>query len=779
MRKLSVESATAIDITMDICGVLMENGADISRIEASARDLCSTLEIRLTGILVIPSFITISYIDKNHKSQTVSSRHLERGTNLSKIEGACNLISKIQHGQATLKEICIEINSLKSNSYSAWYTRLITYIGVASIFTFVFGGVSLVDRLSSVEIVIHLICAALCSIVVFGTDIILSKANISDIFSKALSAILLMISLHFCGIIVNAIGQYNLYSAYILMGNIMLIVPGIKFTNGVRDLFSGDVASATIHVVEAVFATLGIALGIILMQQLLSTSLNAFSAPVHLAEASIEYVLASVLFAGFGTMSFALYFRIDRQHTWLSFFAGAATWIVFTACTRAMGVGAADTFRGEFFPNFLAALVATMISEGIAHKKEIPSMIILFPAIVTLIPGGSLYKAIDSVINSDSLYTTKMITNTLFAAGGISCGVLIVASIGRIGMSLVDSIDFKSANVACLHEHRDCCQKYTDEAKHLYNIARRHMSIDSNKAFLFHEAAQASFQRATDEIKSIEILEGTLQHEDAVLRYDVYLNAGINLFWMYKCKTKEELTENMQKEYLEKAIQCYNCAEAAATEANIDNKSERDRKKGLLQNWMAVMKINMARFESDTKKKNEYITEAEGLLESARAQYEGYANIYLNLAEVVFERISIQLGIEYGTPITLSPTMSCIDDQKVTDGFQKIEDNLYRAIFWNPKMINAYYKLAQLQTFKIFYFARYKKKTPDDLYKYQLEAEKWLMQASTYDQYNSGYLYICREYYEFINLERAKDVNCVIRSIDPIAAKKWEQQLGL
>lgn len=773
MNKLVVETATAIDITIDICGILMENGADVSRIESSAKELCDILGIRQTGLLVIPSFITITYIDDNEKKQTASSRHFEKGTNLSKIEGACSLISKIENGSATLQEICIKINELKRDDGDEWCKRVATYIGVASTFTVIFLGPSIME-LTWIERFLHVLSAAICSVVIYKTDTVLARAHISDIFTKILSAVLLVITLYASEWLVSLWGIWKLYSIYILMGNIMLIVPGIRFTNGIRDLFSGDVASATIHVVEAVFATVGIVLGVILMQNILSYRFTPLSNSIALIDAPVLYIFISIIITGIGTMCFAMYFRIDIQHIWLSFLAGALTWSVYIVCTKALAIIAENMlWASVFIPNFSASLLATFISEVIAHKKKIPSMIFLFPAIVSLIPGGSLYKALDSVLNTHSMYQTSMITETLYAAGGISCGVLVVAAASRIWLSLIDAVDIKSAKETSQHEHIERCRLSYNEANRLYNIACRHMKQDATKAFAFYSAARDSFEKA---IKEIGVFEKTLEYDEAILRYDVYLCAGINLFWMYKCAVKMEMSEIKQKEYLETAMKQYYAAENAATTASAMTEStlEIARKRCVLQNWMAVMKINMARFETSEDEWQKCMREAEQLLESAMASDASYANVYLNTAEVAFTHLAHSLGIKYDYPITCAAPVTDVADLSLF--FNMIEDNLQKAMIWNPQMINAYYKMAQLQTYKIFYSTRCLEIDLDHTLELQHEAEKWLMNASMREPKNSGYLFICREYYELTNPSRAIDINRVIKCTDPISAKKWEQR---
>lgn len=58
----------------------------------------------------------------------------------------------------------------------------------------------------------------------------------------------------------------DLYIPYIrldniIIGGIMLLVPGLSITNAIRDTMSGDLVSGTARAVEALFITVGIVAG--------------------------------------------------------------------------------------------------------------------------------------------------------------------------------------------------------------------------------------------------------------------------------------------------------------------------------------------------------------------------------------------------------------------------------------------------------------------------------------------------------------------------------------
>jgi uncharacterized membrane protein YjjP (DUF1212 family) len=56
----------------------------------------------------------------------------------------------------------------------------------------------------------------------------------------------------------------------IIIGGIMLLVPGLSITNAMRDTMSGDLVAGTARAVEAFFITVGIVAGSASMLKILS-----------------------------------------------------------------------------------------------------------------------------------------------------------------------------------------------------------------------------------------------------------------------------------------------------------------------------------------------------------------------------------------------------------------------------------------------------------------------------------------------------------------------------
>ena len=59
----------------------------------------------------------------------------------------------------------------------------------------------------------------------------------------------------------------------IIIGNIMLLIPGIALTNSLRDMISGDIMSGMLRFFDAILVAAAIAAGYILAAQLIGGSL--------------------------------------------------------------------------------------------------------------------------------------------------------------------------------------------------------------------------------------------------------------------------------------------------------------------------------------------------------------------------------------------------------------------------------------------------------------------------------------------------------------------------
>jgi uncharacterized membrane protein YjjB (DUF3815 family) len=133
--------------------------------------------------------------------------------------------------------------------------------------------------------------------------------------------------------------------------------------------------------------------------------------------ANVELVILSF----FASLGFGIVFQIRRENLLLAGLAGALiriVYLIFMAFIpyRIVYVG-------------LAAFCASVYAEVLAIKKRMPATVLLYPAIVPLIPGDLFYYMMVGVVWSDSEMFVQYAWQCLLALTGISVGFVLSSSI--------------------------------------------------------------------------------------------------------------------------------------------------------------------------------------------------------------------------------------------------------------------------------------------------------------------------------------------------------------
>ena len=79
-----------------------------------------------------------------------------------------------------------------------------------------------------------------------------------------------------------------------------------------------------------------------------------------------------------------------------------------------------------FVSNLLAAAASVLYAELLAHLLKCPATLFVTPAILPLVPGGSLYYTMSHAVQGDMTRAKQFGMNTLQAALAIAVGISIV-----------------------------------------------------------------------------------------------------------------------------------------------------------------------------------------------------------------------------------------------------------------------------------------------------------------------------------------------------------------
>ena len=441
---MTEEQEQALQLATEAGHILLENGAEISRVEETMTRIASAYGIEDESFFVLSNgiiatgqhyaraeFIPIKgtqlakVVEVNQLSRDVTAG--ERGNALTlsvdkmkSLYGSHHInISTYQRindsneftnsRNNTFKPMSVEtlrqrIQAIRTMPGKVWWEMVLGIaLGVSS-FSILFGG-SLVDAL-----------ATLVSGVLLGLFMTFVSPHLSRLMGNVAGGLvggILCILLYRLAMGIEGLPQLHL--ANMIIGTIIALVPGVPFTNGMRDLANEDYIAGTTRLTDAFLAFLCIALGVALafiIDGVTTGGIIQLGAPVKDSLAShwaIQLVAAFV-----GTVGFSVLFGAPRRFYLYCGLAGMAGWAVYLLVAAGHSVvGAA----------FFAALTVAAISHVMARLCRCPVTVFLICGIIPLVPGGGIFWTAYYIVTEQLRMAATMgfvaLKVTIAIAGGI------------------------------------------------------------------------------------------------------------------------------------------------------------------------------------------------------------------------------------------------------------------------------------------------------------------------------------------------------------------------
>lgn len=224
--------------------ILLENGAEIYRVEETINKICNSYNIDNCDSFVTPTGIIASIYD-NDNTVTAVKRITERKVDLNKIDKVNDLSRRIVRDNISLDNLNTELNKIsKEKAYSNKAFILFSALTAAS-FTYIFGG-------KTCDFFISFVMGLLVSIIQLKFNKYKINAFFSNFCCAALSSFI-------------AVGSHSLFNDIsidkTIIGTIMLLVPGLAITNAVRDIINGDFLAGITKAAEALMIAVSLAAG--------------------------------------------------------------------------------------------------------------------------------------------------------------------------------------------------------------------------------------------------------------------------------------------------------------------------------------------------------------------------------------------------------------------------------------------------------------------------------------------------------------------------------------
>ena len=394
-----------MELVSAIATRLAQSGAETYRVEESVRRICSAYGLE-SRTYAVPHSLIITIMIPGQAPLTQLCRMGHLGTDLEAVEQYSNLSRRICAEKPEWEEALRWLEA--SNQTQKHYSRPLILLGhvlVACGFCVFFGGTWL-DALS----------AGLCGLLLGFLSCLLTKTNI--FFEKIISAFLMALFAY--GL--SALGVTHNVDTCVI-GTLMLLVPGVLFTNALRDIIFGDTNSGINRVVEVLLIAVAIALG---TAAAWNFSVNLWYPPVNAP--ALQYgPMIQCLFSVVACYGFVIIFNIHGFGNLLCALGGGITWGAY-CLTQALG-------GQELLCYFAATVVAAIFAEIMARIRKYPAISYLISSLLPLIPGAAIYYAAQEAFRGNSSGFLFHSTRALSIAGVMSVGILLVVSLTKVWTS--------------------------------------------------------------------------------------------------------------------------------------------------------------------------------------------------------------------------------------------------------------------------------------------------------------------------------------------------------
>lgn len=244
----SEEKWRIMEIAMRAGHILLENGAEISRVEETIDRICHHYGIQSGNSFVLSNGI-FTTMGNGKEEFFAKVQHIPVGSaHLNRVAAVNQLSREIEEGKYSIDEVEACLTDIENMPGKRGFIQVAAAAVGSGTFCYLFGG-DLADCLAA--------CLAgfFLYIYILKTGARLSKL-VESILGGALVTFLCLIFYHL---------KLGHHISSMIIGSVIPMVPGVAFTNAIRDIADGDYIAGSVRMLDAMLVFIGIALGVGMM----------------------------------------------------------------------------------------------------------------------------------------------------------------------------------------------------------------------------------------------------------------------------------------------------------------------------------------------------------------------------------------------------------------------------------------------------------------------------------------------------------------------------------
>ncbi|MBS4982604.1 threonine/serine ThrE exporter family protein [Hungatella hathewayi] len=235
-----------MEVAMQAGHILLENGAEIFRVEETIGRICRHFGVETVNVFIMSNGIIVTAGDEKEQYFAKVEHIPVRGSSLNRVAAVNQLSREIEENRYSIGEVKDCLDSIQQMpGKSKRMMTLAAGIGSAA-FCYIYGG-SLRDSFSSF----------LAGLVLYVFVLEISKPYMSKIVANICGGALVTL----VSIVLYHVGVGENLN-HMIIGSIIPLVPGVAFTNAIRDIADEDYISGSVRMLDAMLVFFCIAMGV-------------------------------------------------------------------------------------------------------------------------------------------------------------------------------------------------------------------------------------------------------------------------------------------------------------------------------------------------------------------------------------------------------------------------------------------------------------------------------------------------------------------------------------
>lgn len=383
--------------------IMLENGAEIARVEEVMQRIANQYGVDTGSFFVLSNGIFTT--GKSYANVEYIPFH---GTQLNKVVEVSQLSHRVENGECSLEECRNKLNIIRNMPNHSSFEQIVGAAFGSAFFCAIFGG-------GVVDCCISFVCG-----IILWLFVILMSSTFSSKFTANIVGSMLVTAI--C-IVFHHFGLVHLGN--VIIGSIIPLIPGVPFTNGIRDLAGEDYIAGVTRLMDALMVFLCIALGVSLTFLLDSKIMGEMiQLDGMLVDSFTSNMMFQLMAAFIGTMGFAVLFGVPRRYYLYCGICGLLGWLTYLTMVRFCEMSTVES-------TFLATIVVVFFSYLFASYLKCPIIVFLVCGIFPLVPGAGVfwtsYNIVSDQLNA-ALSSGFLAVKLTFA---IVFGIIVVTEIRR------------------------------------------------------------------------------------------------------------------------------------------------------------------------------------------------------------------------------------------------------------------------------------------------------------------------------------------------------------